>query len=722
MRAGVLAPEGAVSLAGLEFALIGPLVGPGPDAQRLRALFSMLEHATKARVSVQPSVVGQPSDPEEIGHLRRVRDAATRSMSDAAIAVHAVDPMDFTPLDRARANVLCWASAQRAVGEAELCKLEAADQIWVPTVWHLQTLLAAGVDARRVQLVPTPTTTQTLTAARQPGEAVVVAALDGSALADPEAVLGGFSGAIRSGLRARLELWIEAPRTTDEAQRLDRLGAQLAAAARGAGLAAGALSAVPAPSSPSRIASALAAAHVFVATSRGDGWGTRVFDALAVGTSVIAPALGNYLELFGDLVELVPGRVVPAPIDVADGRVRGRPWLEIDTGAIASSLSRLLADPSHARALGQSARQAVAERQSEATAIAAIEHAISRIDAPTEADALGPRSGRARPRIAIDDSSLSPELRRHVRRARAHCRVDTAGNDERPDLHVRGSTARGATRACGASITVRERGAIDDAVEATATEASEAIVWSLDGAKESTRIPIELADAELGAWFTNEVEAAWRRLEAPCPFVPHVARPSRADTRAHFEWEAEFHRELYHIESEHQHDFEALVESLVPMIRDKSVLDVGCGPADVTLVVKDHVREIVGVDFAAGMVAKARHYCPGVAFHRMDSRRLSFADNAFDHCISGAMLQHIEWGKTTALREMARVARGECFVLTNLGGEDEAGPREEFIDDSFYLAYFDEAWLRRLIAEAGLELTRFERLERGHGLLAFRAG
>jgi ubiquinone/menaquinone biosynthesis C-methylase UbiE len=96
---------------------------------------------------------------------------------------------------------------------------------------------------------------------------------------------------------------------------------------------------------------------------------------------------------------------------------------------------------------------------------------------------------------------------------------------------------------------------------------------------------------------------------------------------------------------------------------DAHVLDVGCGPGNITadlagLVPRGSVR---GIDRSADVVAQAsRHYEPGdhrnLSFHVGDVAHLDFPDASFDVVFVHQVLQHLS-DPVGALREMRRVVK-----------------------------------------------------------------
>lgn len=156
--------------------------------------------------------------------------------------------------------------------------------------------------------------------------------------------------------------------------------------------------------------------------------------------------------------------------------------------------------------------------------------------------------------------------------------------------------------------------------------------------------------------------------------------------------------------------------------RPRRVLDVGCGTGQLTARVRATLplAEVVGCDFSAGMLARARGRDGSVAWVQADASRLPFADTRFDAVVS---TEAFHWfpDQRHALRELARVTRpGGCVVLTLVrpplalvSRVAEAGGR--LVGQPF--RFPDRAELARAAAAAGLRIEREARIFRLPGAL-----
>ena len=111
------------------------------------------------------------------------------------------------------------------------------------------------------------------------------------------------------------------------------------------------------------------------------------------------------------------------------------------------------------------------------------------------------------------------------------------------------------------------------------------------------------------------------------------------------------------------------VLSLLPSVRGKRVLDMGCGPGWYAAWLIEHWAQVVGLDISAQMVAQARQRLGTQArFYQHDlSLPLTFAaDASFDIAVAPLMLHYVTT-RVAALREVARVLLADgCLVISTM--------------------------------------------------------
>ena len=102
------------------------------------------------------------------------------------------------------------------------------------------------------------------------------------------------------------------------------------------------------------------------------------------------------------------------------------------------------------------------------------------------------------------------------------------------------------------------------------------------------------------------------------------------------EWDADLYDERHSFVSELARD---LIDDLDPDPGER-VLDLGCGPADLTARMADRGVEAIGTDRSAEQLAKAREKHPGIELVRADARHSTFRPR-FDGVLSNAVLHWV---------------------------------------------------------------------------------
>ena len=101
---------------------------------------------------------------------------------------------------------------------------------------------------------------------------------------------------------------------------------------------------------------------------------------------------------------------------------------------------------------------------------------------------------------------------------------------------------------------------------------------------------------------------------------------------------------------------------------DERVLDAGCGTGNYAIALAQAGFQVVGIDYATGMLASAQAKLSEplrdrLTFQRMDlDRRLNLADASFDHVINISVLQNAADPDFT-LRELCQVSRPDGTLL-----------------------------------------------------------
>lgn len=111
------------------------------------------------------------------------------------------------------------------------------------------------------------------------------------------------------------------------------------------------------------------------------------------------------------------------------------------------------------------------------------------------------------------------------------------------------------------------------------------------------------------------------------------------------------------------------------------VLDVGCGPGLLSIVMSEQGATVTGIDYSDKMIAEARRNAESkgipVEFIRMDAQHMDFDDCSFDAVVSRDVLWSLPEPEKT-YSEMIRVLRPGC--------------RGYVTDGNYYLRLFDSRY------------------------------
>jgi len=150
------------------------------------------------------------------------------------------------------------------------------------------------------------------------------------------------------------------------------------------------------------------------------------------------------------------------------------------------------------------------------------------------------------------------------------------------------------------------------------------------------------------------------------------------------------------------------LDAALAELPDGPVLDVGCGPAQVSGYLISHGRTAVGLDIAPGMLAEAARMVPEAGLVAADLLALPLRAACCAAAVASYSLHHLpRAGIGDALAGLARVLKpgGVLVVITHGGGGEEWLDRPE---GQIVLSTYSPEELSAMLTDCGLtpELTR----------------
>lgn len=343
--------------------IIAPVLGASGYASDGRSLFLALERDPRFEVQLAPLRFGSAACREDEGFLRSVLAASERELPVEYDALHVVFPPQFRPDPKARRNILRTMYETDGVPESWIPSLRLADELWVPSAFHLRSFGAAlpGTPIRIVPEILDPLFSSGMSSgassARSPGAGPTrfLSVFDWSTRKNPEALLSSFGSEFARG---EAELTLKISNSAGVAQATLRTQAVeiVARAARAAGHEAPALRFVEEGLAADEMPGLYEAADAFVLATRGEGWCRPVHEAMACGIPVVTSAFGGIQELVGEAGTslVVAGRVTP----VSAAAIRENPalasagsqqaWLEIDREDLCRQMRFVRDEPAEA--------------------------------------------------------------------------------------------------------------------------------------------------------------------------------------------------------------------------------------------------------------------------------------------------------------------------------------------------------------------------------------
>ncbi|MBV8810291.1 MAG: methyltransferase domain-containing protein [Acidobacteriaceae bacterium] len=137
---------------------------------------------------------------------------------------------------------------------------------------------------------------------------------------------------------------------------------------------------------------------------------------------------------------------------------------------------------------------------------------------------------------------------------------------------------------------------------------------------------------------------------------------------------------------------EGLIELLDPRAGER-ILDLGCGPGQLTARIAERGAEVTGLDASPEMIGQARQNYPQLKFLLRDAEHMQF-ESEFDAVFSNAALHWMLDARAVASGIAQALKLGGRFVA-ELGGKGNIAQIERSIDAILRRYFPDEMWERR---------------------------
>ncbi|MBU0477587.1 class I SAM-dependent methyltransferase [bacterium] len=124
----------------------------------------------------------------------------------------------------------------------------------------------------------------------------------------------------------------------------------------------------------------------------------------------------------------------------------------------------------------------------------------------------------------------------------------------------------------------------------------------------------------------------------------------------------------------------------IEYVKNKDVLDIGCGEGYVDLYLSDVAKHVAGIDVDQGVVDKANKLFSekNMTFYRMSGDDLKFQSNSFDVIISSQSIEHMK-NDEKFLSEVHRLLKNNgIFICTTPNKLAMVPPGEKIYNDPFY--------------------------------------
>jgi ubiquinone/menaquinone biosynthesis C-methylase UbiE len=149
--------------------------------------------------------------------------------------------------------------------------------------------------------------------------------------------------------------------------------------------------------------------------------------------------------------------------------------------------------------------------------------------------------------------------------------------------------------------------------------------------------------------------------------------------------------------------------SLLP--KGSRVLDIGCGPGNVTKYMAEKGYEAEGIDLSSEMIKIARSKVPDLKFTEMDMRKLTYHPDSFDGLLVSYSLIHVpsvDADKTIAGFKRIVKPGGFIQILVQKGEKDFMTADTFQAGQRVFLNLHTLTSMRELLTENGFEIIKLE--------------
>lgn len=357
-------------------------------AEEARQFVLALDDADYPLAVFPQAEAGVPADlgPHE---RHRLEEMARRSIRGGVHVCHGL-PTEFSPRVDARLNIgrTMWETDSLPEGWAEACNR--MDQLWVPSEFNRDTFANAGVDPRKIAVIP---------------GTLDVGAYDSSVPALPIEGARGFNflsvfdWTLRKGWDVLVQAYVEEFAADEDValiikpsssrgytveEMVDAMDSHIASVTGLSSEQTPDIIFQAAPVPQDLMPSLYRAADCYVLPTRGEGWGRPYMEAMAMGLPTIGTGWGGNLAFMtADNSFLIPSELTP--VSEAAWReqplYQGQQWAEPDVAALRRLMREVFDDRDGARRIGAQARRDIEQRFSPA-------HVAARMRAELDSERL----------------------------------------------------------------------------------------------------------------------------------------------------------------------------------------------------------------------------------------------------------------------------------------------------------------------------------------------